>query len=181
MHSVTVAQSNSFDTHSGVSLRALQPDISDSVGVEPKLELDRGATKRLERICRYLRYITDQCRVRTLCGHVNFVVGSGNPTNVRGKRGVRATRLNRNRALGGQIFASSQGVENVEVSIVQGLVEQFSQSVFWLWSEQGGPATCSGACECSARCWIKYDTSAVAVCRFFLCLVEFFPHQVQNH
>ena len=40
-------------------------------------------------------------------------------------------------------FASSQGVVNVEVSIVQGLVKQFSQSMFWLWSEQGGPATCS--------------------------------------
>ena len=30
---------------------------------------------------------------------------------------------------------------------MQGLVEQFSQSVLWLWSEQGGSATCSGACE----------------------------------
>ena len=34
---------------------------------------------------------------------------------------------------------------------------------FGCGSEQGGPATCSGACECSARCWIKYDTSAVTV------------------
>ena len=54
-------------------------------------------------------------RVRTLCGHVNFVVGSGNPTNVRGKRGVRATKLNRNRTLGGQIrvLARSGECENV--------------------------------------------------------------------
>ena len=31
------------------------------------------------------------------------MIGSGNPTNVRGKRSVRATRLNRNSTLGGQI------------------------------------------------------------------------------
>ena len=62
-----------------------------------------------------MSYITDQCRVRTLCSHVNFVVGSGNPTNVRGKRGVRATKLNRNRTLGGQIrvLARVGNVENV--------------------------------------------------------------------
>ena len=57
------------------------------------------------------------------------MVGSGNPTNVRGKRRVRAKKLNRNRALGVK-FASSQAVVNVEVSIVQGFVEQFSKSVF---------------------------------------------------
>ena len=97
--------------YSGVSQRALQNGIEGSGCVEPKLEQDRSATKRLERICKYLSYITDQCRVRTLCGHVNFVVGSGNPTNVRGMRGVRATRLNRNRALGGQIRVLARSVE----------------------------------------------------------------------
>ena len=102
MQSETPAQITRVDTHSGVSPRALQPGIEGSVCVELKLERDRSATKRLEKTYCYCKYITDQCRVRTLCGHVNFVVGSGNPSNVRGKRGVRATRLNRNRTLGGQ-------------------------------------------------------------------------------
>ena len=60
-------------------------------------------------------------------------------------------------------FASSQQVENVEVSIVQGLVINSCSLCFGCGSEQGGPATCSGACVCSARCWIKYDTPAVTV------------------
>ena len=38
VHNVTIAPSNSFDTHSGVSIRVLQPDIRGSVGVESKLE-----------------------------------------------------------------------------------------------------------------------------------------------
>ena len=46
VQSVTVAPSNSFDTHSGVSTRVLQPDIRGSVGVEPKLERVRCASLR---------------------------------------------------------------------------------------------------------------------------------------
>ena len=65
-----------------------------------KLERDRSATKRLEKTYSYWRYITDQCRDRTLCGHVSSVVGCGNPTTFVEKRGVRASRLARNSTLG---------------------------------------------------------------------------------
>ena len=52
------------------------------------------------------------------------------------------------------IFASSQQVVNVEVSLVQGLVNNSRSLCFGCGSEQGGPETCSGACECSDSCWI---------------------------
>ena len=109
------AERDCCTTHSGVSLRALQPGIEGSVCVEPKLERDRSPTKRLEKTYRYLRYITDQCRARTLRGHVSSVVGCGNPTNVRGKRCVRASRLHRNRTFGSQfrVFARSGECGNV--------------------------------------------------------------------
>ena len=51
-------------------------------------------------------------------------------------------------------FASSQQVGNVEVSLVQGFVNNSLSLCFGCGSEQGGPATCSGACECSDSCWI---------------------------
>ena len=75
------------------------------------------------------------------------------------KRCEHTTKLGRNRTLGGQ-FASSQQVVNVEVSLVQGLVINSCSLCVGCGSEQRGPATCSGACKCSARCWIKYDTPA---------------------
>ena len=91
---------------------ALQPGIEGSVCVELKLEQDRSATKRLEKTYSYWRYITDQCRDRTLCGHVSSWVGCNIPTNFCGKSGVHATRLGRNRTLGGQIrvLAASGGM-----------------------------------------------------------------------
>ena len=53
-------------------------------------------------------------RQRTLCGHVNFVVGSGNPTNVRGKR-VYVRQGSIEKTPSSVIFASSQGMGDVEV------------------------------------------------------------------
>ena len=50
--------------------------------------------------------------------------------------------------------ASSQQVVNVEVSLVQGLVLNSCSLCFGCGSVQGGPATCSGACECSDSYWI---------------------------
>ena len=93
MQSETAARNTRLDTHSGVSLRALQPGIEGSVCVEPKLKRDRSATQRLEKTYRYLSYITGQCRARTLCGHVSSVVSSGIPTNVRGRQGSTCDKV----------------------------------------------------------------------------------------
>ena len=46
-----------LECHHGVP----QLDIEGSVCVEPKLERDSGAKKRLDRTCKYLSYITDEC------------------------------------------------------------------------------------------------------------------------
>ena len=116
MQSETTAQCTRVDTHSGVSLRALQLGIEGSVCVEPKLERDKSATKRLEKILSYLRYTTDQCRAKAQCGHVSSVVGCGNPTNVPGKRAVRATRLVRNSTLGGQLHVLARSGEGGSVT-----------------------------------------------------------------
>ena len=84
--------------HSGVSSRVLQLGIEGSVCVDPRLERGRGAKQRLDKTCKYLSYITDQCRVEKLCGRVSSVVGSGNPPHAPGRRGARATRLVRSKS-----------------------------------------------------------------------------------
>ena len=87
--------------------------------VEPKLERDRGATKRLEGICKYLRYITDQCRVRTLCAVLGLAVAflqifMDGGVDIRQSLVVTEPSAVK--------VASSQQVGIVEVSLVQGLV-----------------------------------------------------------
>ena len=82
VQSETAAQIIRVDTHSGVSLRALQPDIRGSVGVEPKLERDRSAFMRsfkwicvLVTCCHFSVFFLLSIRKRSLlCGRFWFVI-----------------------------------------------------------------------------------------------------------
>ena len=130
--------------------------------VEPKLERDRGATLRLN------KYTVTGVTSRFNAASERFVVMSVLGLAVAFlqifvDRGVYIRQSSVVTEPSAVKVASSQQVGNVEVSLVQGLVFNSCSLCFGCGSVQGGPATCSGACECSDSCWIKYDTPTVTV------------------
>ena len=155
------AHNNSVVSYSVVSTRAARTVIRGSVCVEPsssETEVQQSVSIYSTVTC-----VTSQCNAATercvvlsvlwvAVAFLNFV--------------VRGVYMRQGLVVKEQLainFASSQVVGNVDVSLVQGLVNNSRSLCFVCGCVQGGTATCSGASVCSDNCWILYVTSTVTV------------------